>query len=294
MALPNFLCIGAQKAGTSWLHQNLREHPDIWMPPIKELQFFSHMFVEQHRAWTGWHIRSSVNRLIGDHLKQTPTMQTNYGHLRYLVNIASQDVFTESWYRRIFERPAANGKVTGEITPEYSTIPMDGIHYVQELLGNVKIIYMVRDPVDRALSQLRMNCSRQKKSPETDAEWIELASAWEIGNRGDYARYVPRWKSVFPESHLLFLPYGMIASEPADLMRDVECFLDIPQFENYTSLRTRVHAGASMNVPGSVQDFLAQQLEPQRRFIQSEFGERFAALTRGQPASALEQPDLAR
>src|SRR5207253_633787 len=38
---PDFLCIGAQKAGTSWLYRQLTEHPDFWMPPVKELHYFN-------------------------------------------------------------------------------------------------------------------------------------------------------------------------------------------------------------------------------------------------------------
>ena len=39
--LPNFMCIGAQKSGTTWLYQNIRFHPEIWLPPVKELDYFS-------------------------------------------------------------------------------------------------------------------------------------------------------------------------------------------------------------------------------------------------------------
>lgn len=39
--LPDFLVIGAQKAGTTWLRELLRTHPDVFMPP-KELHFFDH------------------------------------------------------------------------------------------------------------------------------------------------------------------------------------------------------------------------------------------------------------
>ena len=38
---PDFICIGLQKAGSRWLYEQLREHPDFWMPPIKELRFFN-------------------------------------------------------------------------------------------------------------------------------------------------------------------------------------------------------------------------------------------------------------
>ena len=37
---PDFIGIGAQKAGTTWLHHNLQAHPGIWMPKEKELHYF--------------------------------------------------------------------------------------------------------------------------------------------------------------------------------------------------------------------------------------------------------------
>src|SRR3954454_22181194 len=40
---PDFLCIGAQKAGTGWLYEQLRSHPDFWMPPMKELHYFDRL-----------------------------------------------------------------------------------------------------------------------------------------------------------------------------------------------------------------------------------------------------------
>ena len=39
-ACPDFLCVGAQKAGTSWLFHQLTLHPDFWMPPVKEVHYF--------------------------------------------------------------------------------------------------------------------------------------------------------------------------------------------------------------------------------------------------------------
>lgn len=38
--LPNFIVIGAPRAGTSWIHKNLRDHPDVFVPQKKELHFF--------------------------------------------------------------------------------------------------------------------------------------------------------------------------------------------------------------------------------------------------------------
>src|SRR5438067_7288066 len=38
---PDFLCVGAQKAGTSWLYHQLEAHADFWMPPFKELHYLN-------------------------------------------------------------------------------------------------------------------------------------------------------------------------------------------------------------------------------------------------------------
>src|SRR5438309_7414307 len=42
-ACPDFLCVGAQKAGTTWLYRELESHPDFWMPPLKELHYFDQL-----------------------------------------------------------------------------------------------------------------------------------------------------------------------------------------------------------------------------------------------------------
>ena len=42
-ACPDFLCVGAQKAGTSWLYRQLEPHPDFWMPPVKELHYLDNL-----------------------------------------------------------------------------------------------------------------------------------------------------------------------------------------------------------------------------------------------------------
>lgn len=47
---PDFIGVGAQKAGTSWIHACLYEHPHIYMPASKELHFFSN-FYAQGVAW---------------------------------------------------------------------------------------------------------------------------------------------------------------------------------------------------------------------------------------------------
>ena len=275
MALPKFLCIGAQKAGTSWLFAQLQSHPDVWMPPVKELQFFNHLFVPENRSWTTWHIRQGVAGAVGHHVRAHKVPDFDY--LRYLADLGSRDLFTLDWYRAAFSRPGAQGKLLGDITPEYSTIPEAGIHYLRSVLGAVKVIYLIRDPLARTLSQLRMNVSR-RNAEMTGALWAEMAEEWDLANRGDYRAYVPRWKAHFAPGDILFLPYGRIGRDPAGLMREVEAFLGLAP-HHYPRIDEQIHSSRRTEIPDAVVRRVAERLDGQAAFLEREFGADFAAAT---------------
>jgi len=66
--LPDFLIIGAQKAGTSWLHHQLRQHPDLYLPPDKDFEYFSYR-TPPATATATWQARfaaAGANQRVGD------------------------------------------------------------------------------------------------------------------------------------------------------------------------------------------------------------------------------------
>ncbi|HEX9903571.1 MAG TPA: sulfotransferase [Propylenella sp.] len=276
MPLPHFLCIGAQKAGTTWLFERLNEHPGAWLPPIKELHFFDHLFVPRNREWTLWHIQTSVRRAIDWHVKNNPKPDLDY--IRYLALLATDDVFSERWFRSAFDRPGARNRICGDVTPEYSTVPEAGIHYLRGLLGAVKIIYIIRDPVRRALSQVRMQAMRQHGGEVDEATWLQLADHPDISNRGAYSEYVPRWKRAFAAEDLLFVPYRRIAEDPLAVMRDMEALLGLAPHE-YGGIDRKVHATAPLKVPDAVHAVFHERYSGEAAFVEQEFGSAFAALT---------------
>lgn len=274
MALPHFLCIGAQKAATSWLFVNLQKHHQIWMPPVKELHYFNHLFVPENRAWTPYHMRQGTGNAIKHHVKHGEYIDFNY--LSYLVRMM-EDPFTEAWYRAAFERPNARGKVLGDITPEYSTLPEEGIDYLRQLLGAPKIIYIIRHPVGRAMSQLRMNMQRHPIEDIQEKDWREVAQSWDILNRGDYKSYVPRWKKRFASQDLLFLPYGRVAKDPKGVLDQVQSFLGIEPFKSYDRTEEKVHETRSTKIPKFVSELYEDLFADQMSFLKAEFGADFVS-----------------
>ncbi|MEY2546227.1 MAG: hypothetical protein QOG48_1344 [Verrucomicrobiota bacterium] len=144
---PDFICIGAQKAGTGWLYDQLRAHPDFWMPPLKELHYFD------RAGRSARELRSESTDRIAEARRQA----RNEDDLRFL------DLFTQLrgkedvdlvTYAALF---ATKGeRLAGDITPGYSALEETMVRRVVESFAGTKIIFFARDPVERAWSQLSM------------------------------------------------------------------------------------------------------------------------------------------
>ncbi|MBW7055955.1 sulfotransferase [Paracoccus bogoriensis] len=272
---PGALCIGAQKAGTSWLAQMLGQHPQVWIPPFKEVQYFNHLHIPEHRRWIGWHYRNKTQEIRNRHRLRSVLLEPALDE--YLTAITSGKMFHNQWYKRVFA-PAPEHAMPMDFTPEYSTLPEEGVDAVAQFLPKAKVIYLIRHPVDRAVSQLRMNLRREKRNPVTLDEWMAEIANPVLFDRGDYATYLPRWLARFPD--MLVIPFGRLASNPGAVMDAVEAHLGIgPCF--YANMNQKVFANApGLMPPPEAVEALEKKMAPQIRAIRRILGEEFAASLR--------------
>lgn len=150
------LGVGAQKAGTTWLFRYLGNHPQILLSPIKELHYFDQLY--RPGLYDGWYenLKTKLLRLAQTHGNDLEGFAEHaWPIIERLRMTRNQDA-----YLAYFDRIASGGAgIVGEITPSYSLIPEYGYREIQELLGRyigkIKIIFIMRDPVDRFWSQLR-------------------------------------------------------------------------------------------------------------------------------------------
>ena len=108
-ARPHFLGVGTQKGGSSSLCQLLKSHPEVFIPKVKEVHYFT-KFYDRGEAWYAKH-------------------------------------FTDA--------PA--GRLRGEITPFYlfhAAVP----ERIKALRADMKIVVLLRHPVERTLSQYYHSC----------------------------------------------------------------------------------------------------------------------------------------
>lgn len=262
--LPTVIGIGAQKAGTSWLHENLADHPDVFVPPFKELHFFDFKFLEDSKKWGRWHVQSHLRKLakFGD---LPPERRA------YLDSLAAEPILNGNWYKRVFSVMGPK-QIGVDITPEYCQLPEEGIDFAIKFLKKPKIIYIIRDPVTRALSQIRMNMNR-KKMPYTDlAAWEAAAREPVVALRGDYKTFVPRWDRA--SSDVLYLPFGEIERNPLRLLRRVEDHCGLEK-SYYPKASKRIFPTPEVEAPPSIHAYLAEELRSQTDFLRERFGEEF-------------------
>jgi Sulfotransferase domain len=180
-ALPDFVVIGSQKAGTVSLASYFRDHPDVFWPDRKEIHYFDWSYDRSLSWYRAWFARRSE---LDAHWRATG-------------------------------RPAR----VGEKTPDYLVIP-DGPARVKAALPDARLVVSLREPVSRAHSQWSMNLRQGSETlsfPEAiAAEDARLASVDHTKRlrgshyfkhgymmRGRYADHLERWFEAFDRSQIL-------------------------------------------------------------------------------------------
>lgn len=207
-AYPDFLCVGAQKAGTSWLYRQLEPHPDFWMPPLKELHYLDNLNRTKRRDAP----RSNDERDVC--FVESIKDLRNRRHIDF------------DRYGRLF---CHKGRLlSGDISPAYSTLSDEVIERVVDHFPNSKVVFLARDPVERAWSQLSMGVRLGiiDKFDATDPDEV-ICNLLIPGvlTRSHPSKIVARWKRyVRPENFRVYF-FDDLKENPAELRRSVVRFL---------------------------------------------------------------------
>lgn len=241
--LPNFLIIGSQRAGTSSLFSYLRTHPAVVPSYVKEVHYFDRNF----QRGLGWY----------------------------------RSFFPTVAYREVVRRRTGLEPAIGEATPGYIFHPLVP-ERAAGLLPQVKLIVLVRNPVDRAYSSYWHRRAQgledlpsfeqaiAKESQRLEAEESQTldgddytSSARRLHSyltRGLYAEQLTRWFGLFPRDQFLIERSEDFFTEPAAVMKRVCDFLELPDL-NLSDYRIHNSLSSGRMEPGTRRD-LAEYFFP--------------------------------
>lgn len=198
-----FLCIGAQKASTTWLYETLRHHQDVYLPPLKELHYFNSA-CEGHSLPLNER-RELIDNQIRGRGQDTGYVPTTADQVWFKTYCAGE--ISDDWYMGLFA-DRGEASAPGEMTPNYATLPVQGFRHIQSLAPNVRLIYILRDPVERAWSQLfhKIRAGRQALDPGEETGDLEtFFSRRDVMMHSNYAAVLERLSQVFTQDQLLVL-----------------------------------------------------------------------------------------
>ena len=214
------LGLGAQKAGTSWVYQYLRKHPDCEMGVIKEKAVFPAYFTSYDTKRRTVLKIEALRRELDSYqqrLEQGEAVRSQF-MLGLMENLAAEhDLrYYLTYFERLLEK-SPTAKLVGEITPAYSSLKADDLAQVKALLQgagyNVRVMFLMRDPIERCYSAIRMDQRRSAEDKEPHKSFAEKAVMEWCRIRTSYELIIPEIESVFTPEELYISFYETLFSD---------------------------------------------------------------------------------
>jgi hypothetical protein len=244
MARPTFLIIGAMKCGTTSLHRYLTLHPQIQMPTLKELNFFS-----------------------------GPP-----GGFPYPVG--SRRIDRLDRYERLFDPAVA---VRGEASPNYAVYPRrTGVpERIKEVIPDAKLIYLVRDPVARTVSQYQLEIASVGENRSLREVLGDLSDPNSIYTCPSfYAHQLDQYLRHFPQERILVVDQADLLANRHSTLKEIFDFLSVDNsfvskgfdeklntseehrtYSKFTVMTMRARASLLLKLPRGLRVFMRRSVE---------------------------------
>lgn len=248
-----FLSVGAMKAGTTWLYEQLKDHPEIHFTPEKEIHYFANKVGIEKQL-------NHRNRII----KLKEVMQkTAAGNPKFIsqhlddiswyVDYAHESEISNDWYEKLFKFNP-NKKFCADFSNLYCQMDLDGWDNVRKVAKNIKVIYTLRDPLERLWSHYKFHMkwvNREDEALEVGFEHFkELLDKHFFWVNAEYANNYKLLKKSLTDEELMILYFEDFRERPADMLNEVQRFLGIEEIASDESLlNKKVNKTKSFKMP---------------------------------------------
>lgn len=268
----NFIGIGAQKAGTSWLYKQLEKSNQIDLCPIKELHYFDRDKRYPSPNFLG---KSKLFLRIIDPkwtLKALLTILREKRKSEWYKKWFFSD-YTDEWYLSLFENFK---KCKGEITPAYAILNESDVERMSKLLGsNTKIIFLVRNPVERAWSSYKYKHGNHNLNQSNLNNIKNYLKSQEQLRRSNYLDTITLYKKYFDTVFVGF--FDAIPEKPKQLLEDVFEYLelDTDEIKTFSGLNDKINNSKELDIPKEIELNLKKLYQEPIEYLRLTYGEYF-------------------
>ncbi|MBW0001374.1 MAG: sulfotransferase [Verrucomicrobia bacterium] len=225
---PDFLCIGAQRSGTTWLHRNLGMHPELFLPPCKELHFFDDLAGMGCERWVRHRLHFLAEAQASMLADPADRGSAAWRRLEWAGRFATSRRVDATWYASLFEE-APCGVMAGEITPAYAVLPERAVAQATWLIPGLRVIFLMRDPIARALSGAlhELTTATGKTTTPAIVEFERELDTERCRQRSAYRDTIERWERHLAPGSLGCFLFDDLLGNPSGLLRRICDFLGV-------------------------------------------------------------------
>jgi len=265
---PDFLVIGPQRTGSTWLHRNIDLHPEIFLSPRKETHYFNG-------------VGRDVSEIHGNLASQRFDLYSR-DFSPSLLTYVRKNIYSLHYGRtlrslQLNPLKMFNARMRGEMTASYAAMDKSRIDDVCLLNPEIKAVLFLRHPVDRAWSEAKLYARMQKlRIDQIDEAKVEqlLTSEYFI-KCGSYSDIVDNWQSCLASEDKLHIElYDNISVEPDAVLTRLYKFLGVNASVNIINKEfsnARVNVTDHAKMPQKYYELLSNLFESEVQFCKKYF-----------------------
>lgn len=267
---PDFLIIGPQRTGTTWLEANLRRHPEIFTAYPKEIYFFSRLMQDAQNRHSRQYYHFDRSKLLRQPVRAGKDL-AKIVYFDYLLT-GQANATQLDWYLPFFDHTkrvhkdrekeaqerygeSFRPKMFGEATATYATLHPEVIEDILLINPDIKIILMVRDPVKRAWSHAKKDLMRYSERKFEDVPEEEFVNFFKTDYQmecANYSGHIQKWRSFLKPENFYVGFHDDVSNKPEEMLLEVFSFLGVSPDAKYISdsVRKRVNPTDKTSIPG--------------------------------------------
>ncbi|MEM7010898.1 MAG: sulfotransferase [Verrucomicrobiota bacterium] len=239
---PDFLILGPQRTGSSWLFRHLAAHPEVFFPREKETYYFSTLGQPDKDKYK----YPKLSDYLQDAMVDAPLYR-----LRKLIRSGFQYA----------------PKVLGDATASYAILAKDVIREICLLNPDIKALIMLRDPIERVRSHTKKSLTAHTGRSTNEVEFEEydkfLRASGQL-QKASYRQMIENWSTYLSDGYLMITEFRSVVEAPQQLLEEVLKFLGVEheKFPQTRELEEKVYSTGKGRLPDRVEERIQELYKP--------------------------------
>ena len=259
-----FLSVGAMKAGTTWLYEQLKTHPRIYSTPEKEIHYFEQVSGRSNPISYSKR-RDRMIQVLAD--KNQSFVSNNIQKIQWYIHFGQEEIINDVWYQRLFEEAAQRPDIyCADYSNLYSLLEHKGWERVRQNCKRLRVIYTLRDPLSRIWSHYKFHLQFTGLGDRiiesgTDHFKGMLDNDW-FWNHACYDKCLERLNKFLSKEELKIFYFEDFRNKPQDSLNELCNFLEIEAFQLNPSSDKAINASPEISMPAEWEEIAREKLRP--------------------------------